>query len=305
MSPARTAALLSVHMDLGAGRRGVDMGPSAIRLAGLTRGLERLGWAVREMGPLFVRGPEAASPGTPKARYLDEVLDLCTRLKAEALSALRAGALPVTLGGDHSIAMGSVAAVAQHHARPGEPLGLLWVDAHTDINTPESSPSGNLHGMPLAHLLGLGVPALAQLAGAQPAVQAAHVAVLGARSVDAGEREVVRQTGVRVYTMSEIDERGFAACLKEALARVTDGTCGFHLSFDLDGVDPQDAPGVGTPVQGGLSYREAHLACETAASTGRLLGVDMVELNPTLDEHNRTGRLAVELILSALGKTIL
>jgi arginase len=305
MGTKRTAAILSVHMDLGAGRRGVDMGPSAIRLAGLARGIEGLGWRVREMGSVFVREPEAMPQGRSSARYLTEVLEVCTRLKAHALEALAEGAFPITLGGDHSIAMGSVAAVAQHHRREEQPVGLLWVDAHTDINTPETSPSGNLHGMPLAHLLGLGLPALRALAGPRPAVDAQHVAVLGARSVDAGEREVVRRSGVRVYSMSEIDERGFAACLKEAVARVTSGTAGFHLSFDLDGVDPRYAPGVGTPVPGGLTYREAHLACETAAATGALLGLDMVELNPTLDDRNQTGQLAVELILSALGKTIL
>jgi arginase len=305
MAPKRSAAILSVHMDLGAGRRGVDMGPSAIRLAGLAARIEQLGWRVREMGSVFVREPEAMPQGRSNARYLTEVLDVCTRLKAEALEALAEGALPVTLGGDHSIAMGSVSAVALHHATPEQPLGLLWVDAHTDINTPETSPSGNLHGMPLAHLLGLGLPALRALSGNRPAVDAQHVALLGVRSVDPGERELVRKTGVRVYTMSEIDERGFSVCLKEAMQRVTDGTCGFHLSFDLDGVDPRYAPGVGTQVPGGLTYREAHLACETAATSGRLLGIDMVELNPTLDERNRTGQLAVELILSALGKTIL
>jgi len=305
MAPKRTAAILSVHMDLGAGRRGVDMGPSAIRLAGLAKRLEELGWRVKELGSVFVHEPEALPQGRTSARYLAEVLDVCTRLKAQALEALAEGAVPITLGGDHSIAMGSISAVSLHHARPDQPLGLLWIDAHTDINTPETSPSGNLHGMPLAHLLGLGLPSLRALAGSKPAVNAEHVALLGVRSVDAGERELVKKTGVRVYTMSEIDERGFAVCLKEAMQRVTDGTCGFHLSFDLDGVDPRYAPGVGTPVPGGLTYREAHLTCETAATSGRLLGFDIVELNPTLDERNRTGQLAVELILSALGKTIL
>jgi arginase len=195
--------------------------------------------------------------------------------------------------------------VALHHRKNEKPIGLLWIDAHTDINTPETSPSGNLHGMPLAHLLGMGLPSLRALAGTRPAVDAQHVAILGVRSVDAGERELVKKTGVRAYSMSEIDERGFPACMKEALARVTEGTAGFHLSFDLDAVDPRYAPGTGTPVPGGLTYREAHFACETAAQSGQLLALDMVELNPTLDEHNRTGKLAVELILSALGKTIL
>lgn len=302
----KTAAILSVHMDLGAGRRGVDMGPSAIRLAGLAPRLANLGWKVLEKGSVLVREPETIREGRRSARYLTEVLDVCTRLRDLAATALDEGALPIALGGDHSIAMGSIAAVAQHHRRRGQSVGVLWVDAHTDINTPETSPSGNLHGMPLAHLLGLGLPALRGLAGgAEPAVRAEHVALLGIRSVDAHEREIVRATGVRAYTMSEIDERGFAVCLKEALARVTSGTAGFHLSFDLDGVDPRYAPGVGTPVPGGLTYREAHLACEAAAVSGALLGIDMVELNPTLDERNRTGQLAVELILSALGKTIL
>lgn len=305
MVSKKTAAILSVHMDLGAGRRGVDMGPSAIRLAGLAPRIEALGWKVREMGSVFVREPETIAQGRSSARYLAEVLDVCTRLRALAAEALEQDALPIALGGDHSIAMGSVAAVALHHRRADQRIGLLWVDAHTDINTPDSSPSGNLHGMPLAHLLGLGLPSLRALAGPKPAVLAEHVALLGIRSVDRAEREIVRRTGVRAYTMSEIDERGFAVCLKEALARVTAGTAGFHLSFDLDGVDPRYAPGVGTPVPGGLTYREAHLACEAAAVSGALLGVDMVELNPTLDERNRTGQLAVELILSALGKTIL
>lgn len=305
MAPRRSAAVLAVHMDLGAGRRGVDMGPSAIRLAGLTPRIEALGWKVKEMGSVFVREPEAIPQGRATARYLPEVHDVCTRLKAGAAQALAEGALPITLGGDHSIAMGSVSAVALHHRRLEQRIGLLWVDAHADINTPETSPSGNLHGMPLAHLLGLGLPSLRALSGPRPAVDPEHVALLGIRSVDAGEREIVRRTGVRAYTMSEIDERGFSVCLKEALARVTAGTAGFHLSFDLDGVDPRYAPGVGTPVPGGLTYREAHLACEASAVSGALLGIDMVELNPTLDERNRTGQLAVELILSALGKTIL
>lgn len=305
MAGKKIAAILSVHMDLGAGRRGVDMGPSAIRLAGLAAGIERLGWKVKERGSVFVREPEAIPQGRATARYLPEVLDVCTRLKAQAAEALEAGELPISLGGDHSIAMGSVSAVALHHRKNEQPIGLLWVDAHTDINTPETSPSGNLHGMPLAHLLGLGLPSLRALSGPRPAVDAQHVAILGVRSVDAGEREMVKKTGVRAYSMSEIDERGFPACLKEALARVTAGTAGFHLSFDLDAVDPRYAPGTGTPVPGGLTYREAHFTCEASAQSGQLLALDMVELNPTLDEHNRTGKLAVELILSALGKTIL
>jgi arginase len=305
MVAKRTAAILSVHMDLGAGRRGVDMGPSAIRLAGLAAAIEALGWRVKEMGSVFVREPEACPVGRADARYLKEVLDVCSRLRAEALEALEEGALPISLGGDHSIAMGSVSAVAVHHRGRGQEIGLVWVDAHTDMNVPETSPSGNLHGMPLSHLIGQGLPALRRLSGDRPAVHPDHVAILGVRSVDLEEREVVRRSGVRVYTMTEIDERGFSTCMEEAIERATKGTGGFHLSFDLDAVDPRYAPGVGTPVPGGLTYREAHLACEEAARSGRMLGIDMVELNPTMDERNATGELARELILSALGKTIL
>jgi arginase len=301
----RTAAVVSVHMDLGAGRRGVDMGPSAIRVAGVARALERLGWRVRELGSVFVREPESVRPGRPDARYLGEVLDVCSRLKAEVAEALADGAFPVTLGGDHSIAMGSVSAVAAHRRERGEVIGLLWVDAHTDMNTPATSPSGNIHGMPLAHLLGMGAPTLRRLCGDPPPVDARHLAILGVRSVDPREREVVLASGARVYTMSEIDERGVAACTREALARVTEGTAGFHLSFDMDAVDPRYAPGVGTAVPGGLTYREAHLICEEAAETGKILGLDLVELNPIYDERNRTAELAVGLIESALGKTIL
>jgi arginase len=302
---ARAAALVSVHMDLGAGRRGVDMGPSAIRVAGLSKGIEALGWRVRELGSVVVQEPESARQGGEHARFVKEVLEVCTRLREVVTHALEAGALPIVLGGDHSIAMGSVAAVARHHRAKRKPIGLLWVDAHTDMNTPETSPSGNVHGMPLAHLLGEGLAPLRRLAGGAPAVSAEHVALLGIRSVDRREREIVNRSGVRAYTMAEIDERGFSTCLKEALERVNAGTAGFHLSFDLDAVDPRWAPGVGTPVDGGLTYREAHFACEACARSGRLLGLDMVELNPTFDERNLTGRLAVGLILSALGKTIL
>jgi arginase len=301
----RTVALLAVHMDLGAGRRGVDMGPSAIRVAGISERIAALGMRVREVGSIYAREPESATVGRPHARFLSEILDVCRRLRDTVQEVRGKGAFPIVLGGDHSIAMGSVSGQARHHAARKERVGLLWVDAHTDMNVPETSPSGNVHGMPLAHLLGRGVPALGRLAGAQPAVDPRHVALLGIRSVDRRERGLVRESGVRAFTMTEIDERGAAACVKEALSIVSDGTAGFHLSFDLDAVDPRYAPGVGTAVPGGLTYREAHLICEACARHGGLLGMDMVELNPTLDEHNATARLAVELVLSALGKTIL
>lgn len=300
-----TAALISVHMDLGAGRRGVDMGPSAIRVAGLSREIADLGFAVKDFGSVRVREPETVSMGEENVRFLDEVVEVCTALRDATLESLEAGALPIVLGGDHSIAIGSGSGTASYYARQDKPIGLLWIDAHTDMNLPETTPSGNIHGMPVTHLLGQGRPELTALSSRTPAIDPERVAMLGIRSVDAREREVVRKSGVRAYTMSEIDERGMAVCLKEALERVTDGTAGYHFSFDLDGVDPRHAPGVGTPVQGGLTYREAHLICEAVARHGGLLSMDMVELNPVLDEANITGKLAVELIASALGKRIL
>ena len=305
MARKKRAAVVAVHMDLGAGRRGVDMGPSAIRVARLSERIQKLGRSVREVGSVFVHSPESVKVGRSQARYLSEVLDVCERLRDEVGEALEQGCLPVVLGGDHSIAMGSVSAQARHHRARGEQIGLLWVDAHTDMNLPETSPTGNIHGMPLAHLLGSGIPALRRLAGGPPAVEPQHVALLGIRSVDRHERDLVRKAGVRAYTMTEIDERGMATCVREALGIVSTGTAGFHLSFDLDGVDPTFAPGVGTAVPGGLTYREAHFICEACARHGDLLGLDMVELNPTLDERNVTAELAVELILSALGQTIL
>jgi arginase len=293
-------------MDLGAGRRGVDMGPSAIRVAGLATRLTRLGFDVRELGAVFVREPETCPVGDGRTKYLEEVRSCCVELRDRLLGALRDGAVPVVLGGDHSIAIGSIAAQALHQReRGGRPVGLVWVDAHADMNTPETTPSGNIHGMPLAVALGLGPRPLLDVAGDRPALDARHVSIVGARDLDRAERDVVRRSGVRVFTMSEIDERGMAACMADAIERATTGTAGVHLSFDLDAVDPEVAPGVGTPVAGGLTYREAHLACEKVAHTGLLLGLDVVELNPILDEGNRTAKLAVELILSAFGKTIL
>jgi arginase len=214
---------------------------------------------------------------------------------------LGAGETPVILGGDHSLAMGSVAGAAAH---AGGRIGLLWIDAHADLNTPETSPTGNVHGMPLATLLGRGDPMLLDIGGKSPVVLPRHAALLGVRDVDPGERALIRELGLAVYTMKELDERGTGTCIREALARVTKGTKGFHLSFDMDALDPEVAPGVGTPVPGGLTYREAHLACELVAETGKLLSLDVVEVNPILDERNRTADLAVQMILSARGKTI-
>jgi len=296
--------IVGVPLDLGAGRRGTDMGPSAIRLGGLTPGLERLGIEVRDHGYVIVAAPETRAPGRTDFRFGKEIHRTCKRLRNHVRSILESGARPLVLGGDHSIAMGSVAGTAAHYAEQGEGIGLLWIDAHADLNTPESSPTGNIHGMPLATILGNGDPLLMGLGHASPMVDSSRVAIVGLRSVDPGERRWIREHGITVFTMTEIDERGFATCMHEALGVVTEGTGGFHLSLDMDSLDPEAAPGVGTPVPGGLTYREAHLACEMIAATDRLLSMEVVETNPILDERNRTGHLAVELILSCLGKTI-
>lgn len=295
----------NVHMDLGAGRRGVDMGPSAIHLAGLNRGIEQLGHTVVDTFALGVRSQEMLEVGDPHARFLEEITQVCSALADRVESALEAGQFPVMLGGDHSVAIGTISGISRYWRKRGKRIGVLWVDAHTDVNTPATSPSGNIHGMPLAVLLGHGPRELVAIAGERPALDARNVCVIGARDVDTGESSFVRDIGLRVYTMSELDERGTALCAREAIERCLDGTAGLHLSFDLDGVDPQHAPGVGTAVPGGLNLRESHLICEKVAATRRVLGVEMVELNPVIDSENRTGKLAVWLILSALGKTIL
>jgi arginase len=243
--------------------------------------------------------------GDPSVRYLDSIVSACRELADKVESAMDKGHFPVVLGGDHSVAIGTISGIARHLRKRGESLGVIWVDAHTDMNTPDSSPSGNIHGMPLAVLLGRGHPDLVAIAGDRPALEPQNVCVIGARDIDAMERQVIRETGVRVYTMSELDDRGTALCVREAIDRVSHASGGIHLSFDLDGVDPEHAPGVGTPVPGGLDLRESHLVCEKLAQTGRLVGVEVVELNPIFDVSNRTGKLAVWLALSALGKSIL
>ncbi|MDH5588545.1 MAG: arginase [Gemmatimonadota bacterium] len=305
MTTAREVALISVSMDLGAGRRGVDMGPSALRIAGLTEAIEGVGHSVFESGTVTAEGFEGADPGHPHARFLQEIERVCGRTGELVHAGLSAGLFPLVLGGDHALAMGTVSAVARYHRERGQSVGLIWVDAHADMNTPETTPSGNVHGMPLAALMGVGHPRLVGLHGDAPAVHPRNVSILAARDVDEGEKELIRELGVRVFTMSEIDERGVGTCMGEALERASDGTAGFHLSFDLDALDPRVAPGVGTPVQGGLTYREAHLVCEMAARSARLVGLEVVELNPVLDEANLTARLAVGLVASALGQTIL
>lgn len=298
-------AVTNVHLDLGAGRRGTDMGPSAIHVAGLLPKLRGMGHQIAEIQSIGTRAFEDGEPGLASARFLSRILDVCSQLSTLVEGQVRAGHLPLVLGGDHSQAIGTISGMGKAFRAQGKRLGVLWFDAHTDMNTPDSSPSGNIHGMPLATVLGRGAPDLVALCGGEPAIRPEDVVVFGARDVDAAENHVVKELGVRVYTMSELDRRGTAVCAVEAIEQITKHTDGVHLSFDLDGVDPRDAPGVGTPVPGGLSLRESHMVCEMLNQTGRLVGMEMVELNPTLDVENKTGELAVWLIQSALGKSIM
>jgi arginase len=302
-------AIIGAPMDLGAGRRGVDMGPSAVRLAGLNEKLAALGYAVEDLGNVLVDQPESLPEGPTHARYLPQIAHTCSRLAALVEKAAGDGKVPLVLGGDHSIAIGTVAGMSRHFRKRDRKLGLIWIDAHADMNTPESSPSGNIHGMPLACCMGLGPPELTQMSGYSPAVEPASVAILGLRSVDEIERFNVRETGVHAFTMRDIDERGMHAVIEDAIRFATHDTHGaiggFHLSFDMDAVDPSDAPGVGTPVRGGITYREAHLAMELVCDSGLMASMEVVEVNPVIDEANRTALLAVELVMSALGKRIL
>jgi len=303
-SAHRSVRLIGVPLDLGASRRGVDMGPSALRIANLTSELERLGCVVDDLGNLsvpqreFVRRPGGATE-------LEAITQVCRELADCTADAIRAGVFPVVLGGDHSLSAGSVAGAATALAERGHRLGVIWLDAHGDINTPQSSLTGNVHGMPVAHLLGLGDTGLAGIAQPSPAVRDEDFVYIGLRDVDPAERDLIRQLGIHAYTMRDVDELGLPTVLARAIERAGTDTGGIYLSCDADWIDPTEAPGVGTPVPGGATYREAHLAMELLADTGRLVGMDLVEINPVLDRANRTADLAVELIASALGKRTL
>lgn len=296
--------IIGVPLDLGGGRRGVDMGPSAVRIAGISERLRALGHRVTDAGDLHTPTPETRDPGDPKKRFVHEIQGVCDQVYQEALEALGDGALPLVLGGDHSVAAGSVSASAAFTQRSQQPVGLLWIDAHGDMNTPATSPSGNVHGMPLAALLGADPRELAMVGGFAPKVLAAHTVLVGVRDLDPRERDEIRAAGVRVFTIKDIDRQGIARVMEQAIAIASAGTAGLHVSFDLDVCDPTIAPGVGTPVRGGLSYREAHLAMEMIADTRRMVGLDLVEVNPVLDLQNVTAVLAAELAASALGQTI-
>ncbi len=297
--------IIGVPLDLGQSRRGVDMGPSAVRVAGLESKLEELGYQVTDGGNVSVAVLETRPEGDPRAKYLTEITETCSKEAGLVMKALEAGQIPIVLGGDHSIAAGTVSGVAEFYRRQNQKIGLIWIDAHSDINTPDSSPSGNVHGMPLGAIMGLFESPLTQMFGFSPKVHANNCVLVGIRDVDSHERENIKHSGVHVFTMRDIDERGMRTVMEEALRIAGRGTVGYHVSLDMDWIDPEDAPGVGTPVWGGATYREGHLAMEIIADHGRMLSFEIVEVNPVLDERNQTAELAVELTLSAFGKKIL
>ena len=301
----RPVHIIGVPLDLGGNRRGVDMGPSAFRIAGIGERLTALGVPVVDVGDLVTPIPEVKSSGDPTKKYIRDIARVCDKLYRSSLAALEKGALPLVLGGDHSLAAGSVAATADHARRTDKPIGLIWVDAHGDMNTPSSSTSGNVHGMPLASLLGPEPAELSRIGGFSPKVRPEHVALIGIRNLDEREKEIVRDSRVHVFTMKDIDRSGIASVVEQALAVAGTDTAGVHVSFDLDVCDPGIAPGVGTPVKGGLDYREAHMVMEIVADSGLLRALDLVEVNPILDDRNVTATLGAELALSALGQKIL
>ena len=303
--PHSNVAIIGAPLDLGQGRRGVDMGPSALRVAGLNARVAALGYVVEDRGNVPVEQAEAWPEGDARAKYLPQIVAACQAIAQRVDEVLSRGQVPLVLGGDHSVAVGTVSGAARHFHAVSQNLGLIWLDAHADMNTPESSPSGNIHGMPLACILGMGPTPLASLAGFRPTIAAQNAVIVGLRDVDQMEKPHVRESGVRAFTMRHIDERGLRAVMEDAIGIASEGAAGFHVSLDMDFVDPQDAPGVGTPVRGGATYREAHLAMEMICDSRRMVSMEVVEVNPVIDEANRTADLAVELIMSGLGKRIL
>jgi arginase len=303
---AQKIRIIGVPMDLGASRRGVDMGPSALRVAGLQARIKQLGHQVEDIGNIPVKQPEEMSYGEKRAKYLGEIAEACKDLGEAVEKSLTEGFMPLVLGGDHSIAAGSISGVAAHFRKEDKKqIGYIWLDAHGDMNTPESSPSGNVHGMPLASIMGYGPPELVELMGFKPKVEPQNIVLVGIRDLDSQEKKLVKKSGVHVFTMRDIDERGMREVMSDALKYAMDDTGGIAVSLDMDFVDPSDAPGVGTPVRGGVTYREAHLAMEMIADSEAMVSLEIVEINPVIDEHNRTALLGVELVLSGLGKKIL
>jgi arginase len=298
-------SIVGVPMDLGVDRRGVDMGPSALRYADLNERLQALGHEVHDLGDLDVIIPETRHFGDPKAKYLKEIADACTQLANLVLQIRQEGRTPLVLGGDHSIAVGTVSGVSECFRRSGKKIGLIWFDAHADFNTPDISPSGNVHGMPMAAIMGYGPVELTHIFGFSPKILPEHAVQIGIREVDPQERELVKKSGIRVFTMKEIDRRGIGAVMDEAVSIVSRNTDGFAVTLDADFLDPYESPGVATPVRGGADYREAHLAMEIIADTKKMVSFEITEINPILDVHNKTAHFGMELILSAFGKQIL
>jgi len=303
--PGRTVHIIGVPLDLGGGRRGVDMGPSAMRIAGIGDRLASAGAVVVDRGDLSAPIPETQTPRDEHKKYIREIARVCQKLYQQALQAHEDGALPIVLGGDHSVAAGSVGASADAAFARGAHLGLIWVDAHGDMNTPATTTSGNVHGMPLAALLGHEPAELSRIGQRVPKMRADKTVLIGIRNLDDLEKQQIRDSGVHVFTMKDIDREGIANVVERALSIATSGTSGVHVSFDLDVCDPTIAPGVGTPVKGGLDYREAHMLMEMVADSGRLVALDLVEVNPILDTQNQTAVLAAELASSALGMRII
>jgi arginase len=301
----KSVGILGVPLGYGASMAGVDMGPAALRVARLKHRITALGYTVRDLGDMRLDRPEVSPEEHDKLKYVDLINGACEQLADQVEQILTAGQLPIVLGGDHSIAIGSFAGVASYYKKQEQQIGLIWFDAHADMNTPETTPSGNIHGMPLAVLLGYGAPALTEIAGFTPKLNPRFCAHVGARDIDAGEREMIRKLGMRFFTMREIDERGMSVCMDEAIAIASAANGGYAVTFDVDVLDPGDAPGSGTLVRGGLTYREAHLGMEKIAEAGGMRSLEVVEINTALDVNNKTAELGVELILSALGKTIL
>ncbi len=301
----RRVGILGVPLGFGSSLAGVDIGPAAIRVARLSQRMAQLGYEVRDLGDMRIARPLTIASPNESPKYLSEMTEACENLAVEVRDILREGEIPLVIGGDHSIAIGSIAGIASYCRDRDETLGLIWFDAHADMNTPETSPTGNIHGMPLSALLGFGAPELTHVAGFAPKLDPRLCAHIGARDIDQGERELIRRLGMRFITMREIDERGMSACMDEAIAIASKGSAGYCVTFDVDVMDPGDAPGSGTLVRGGLTYRESHLAMEKIAEAGGMLSLEVVEINTALDVNNRTAELGVELILSALGKRIL
>lgn len=301
----KAVGILGVPLGYGASMAGVDMGPAALRVARLKQRIAALGYVVKDLGDIRVERPEVVPEEHDKLKYLSQISVACEQLAIQVEAILDAGQLPVVLGGDHSIAIGSFAGVVSYYRKRQQAPGLIWFDAHADMNTPETTPSGNIHGMPLAALFGYGAKELTDVAGFAPKVDPRLCAHVGARDIDVGERELIRNLGVRFFTMREIDERGMSQCMDEAIAIASRSTGGYGVTFDVDVLDPGDAPGSGTLVRGGLTYREAHLGMEKIAEAGGMCSLEVVEINTALDVNNKTAELGVELILSALGKTIL